>query len=412
MSLQLLRCVLLLSLSAGVANAGNLFRSGFESNQIQQTTGNSVEGWLWNLGSAPTFATAIKNGGAYSLRVNPASSLINAVRTFTAAASGRTYYVKFSFYVTTLPSVDVLISDVQNSTATNYAEIRLTTGGALQLWDGTTQVGSNSSTLSTATWYTIEFSYVYTSGALVARLNGTQFASGTGTASGAVDRVEVLNYPSCNADYYFDDVIVNDDQGSAENSWPAAQKILWLFPVSDLRKGNWTNGGGGTTNIFEGVNNTPPTGNTTDADGKSIKDVNASTTDTIYFNFTDYTTAGIGTYDVIKTVQFLARSGEHSATATKTGKIYMYSNPATSGTTHNFGADAGAHGTEISNWRTTYDAIQYAPSVTNGTQPVACGIKTSNQTTGVEYDLMAIQVSYLVGSAPAGGDVRRERRIF
>src|SRR5213079_3376565 len=57
-----------------------------------------------------------------------------------------------------------------------------------------------------------------------------------------------------------DDVAINDISGTTQTSWPGEGNIVLLKPTSDNQIGSWTGGAGGTTNLWDAVNNTPPVG--------------------------------------------------------------------------------------------------------------------------------------------------------
>ena len=379
-----------------------VFKSGFELNRIGA---NSAEGWTAVTGSGVTVQSTTKRSGNYALKATCSNSYGYIDKSLPALASGRSYYITVHVNITTNFSAMTPVALINNGN-TIPVEIHANTNGSLGLYTGTyhsmSQVGSNSAILS-AGHHTVEFKYTYTSGAIEARLDGTAFASGSAAASTATNNLQIgvglddINVAS--GEIYIDDVFVNDDQGASENGYAGAQKIVWLPAASDNNRGNWVDGGGGTSNLFESLNNTPPTGNTTDANGKQIKNLTSSgSVQNADFNAIDYTSAGIGGSDTIKTAQLIARCGNHAASLTIGGSILIVSNPtqASPDTFANFGT-ASAHGTEASaNWVTRYGTIQYSPSVTLGTDPVIRVTKTKlSSTNQCEVDLLGLMVSYL-----------------
>lgn len=393
-----------------------IFHSGFELNQIGA---NTAEGWGAMTGSAFSVQGTTKRSGSYAAKVLFSSSTGYTSAAITQMATGRTYYFTIHLYVGSNPSSATPICDFfRNSTPWPYGGvIKLNTNGSVGLWvgdavSGLTQVASNSGVLS-AGWHTIELSYVYSSGAVAARIDGgADFASGSTTTSIALNRIELgggLDDGNVTSgEIYIDDVIVNDDQGAtSENTYAGAQKVLWLPATSDNNRGNWLDGGGGTSNLFESLNNTPPTGNTTDANAKQIKNATSSgSVQNADFNAIDYSSAGIGAGDTIKTVQLIARCGNHASSLTIGGSILIVSNPAEASpdTFTNFGTSS-AHGTEASaNWVTRYGTIQYSPSVTLGTQAVIRITKTKlSSTNQCEVDALGLMVTYLASTGVSVG---------
>jgi hypothetical protein len=117
--------------------------------------------WLNGFG-APAVATDFVHGGhVKSIKYRPNTADANAARGTMADAGGR-YSVWI--YLVALPSATSTLISLDNATqTTDIVRIRITTGGVLQLFDGSTQLGSNGATLSTGQWYRISSAYVITS---------------------------------------------------------------------------------------------------------------------------------------------------------------------------------------------------------------------------------------------------------
>jgi hypothetical protein len=197
-------------------------------------------------------------------------------------------------------------------------------------------------------------------------------------------------------DIYFSDFVLNDDQGSDENSYPDPQEhVGYLMPIGENAIGGWTGGGGGVTNLFDAVNNAPPAGNSSETDQTNVKNAVASATDNIDFVCQPYSILGIGSGYNIHVVRAIVRHGEHTATNTKAGAVLIALNPLQpSEDGFTFGGDAGAHGTEIGNWRTTFGAPQYSPTVAYETNPIVRVGKRTATTDVVCCDFVALIVSY------------------
>jgi hypothetical protein len=197
-------------------------------------------------------------------------------------------------------------------------------------------------------------------------------------------------------DVYFSDFVLNDDQGSDENTYPDANEhVGYLFPIGENVISNWTGGAGGTTGLYDAVNNAPPLGNSSETDLTNIKNAVASAADDIDFVCSAYSSLGIGAGYNVHVVRAIVRHGEHTAANTKAGAVLVATNPAQSVEDgFNFGGNAGAHGTEISNWRTTYGAPQYNPTLAHETNPVVRLGKRTAITDVVCCDFIAIIVTY------------------
>lgn len=269
------------------------------------------------------------------------------------------------------------------STATGAAA-RLTSGGKVQFWDEAagTQVGSDSAaTVATGTYYRIEMLLTVNASntaitTIELRLDGTTVATGTftgGSFGGQFDvGWQVGALPGANTVMYADDLASNDNQGSVNNSWAGSGKVILMAPISDNARGAFTGGAGGTTNLWDAINNTPPVGvaDASATDTSQIKNKTTTNPTSYDGNLDTYTNAGIGTTDTINSIQVWVNTGEDSATGTKAGTAQMVSNPAIGTVSFNFGNDAGAQGTYVGNWFWSKTAFSEAPSVTLGTAPV------------------------------------------
>jgi hypothetical protein len=208
----------------------------------------------------------------------------------------------------------------------------------------------------------------------------------------------------------FDDLAINDSQGSSENSFPDdSGKIVAMIPVSDNSRGGWTGGGGSTTNTYLGLIKIHPLGFCVSTpyveyDSTQIKNSVSSSTDNYDVNIQSYSTVGVAANDTILLVQSLARTGEHATANIKAGAVALLSNPTDAGeTSFSFGHDEGMHtfddnGVASSGiWRNAYGAIVYRPSVTLGTSPVARVGKRTATTDQVCVDFLGVLMEYKTG---------------
>lgn len=120
---------------------------------------------FWTIESGtPVVATDFVHGGHIKSIQYPASATapILGARGAATDAGGRfSYWI----YLNTLPSSTGTIQSLcQASFGTDIAKLRLTSGGILQLTNGSnTQIGSNGATLSTGQWYRICYTWKITS---------------------------------------------------------------------------------------------------------------------------------------------------------------------------------------------------------------------------------------------------------
>jgi hypothetical protein len=333
-------------------------------------------------GATVVIQSTVKRSGTYAYHCNSGAGGVTSYLGALAMSSSGASYVRFAIRVSTLPSSTVRICRPQASNAN--ISVRLTSGGKLQLWNevAASQIGSDSAaTIAVDTWYRVELYWNEAGAGAVddgeLRLDDTTVASFTnldlGTTSGTF-QFGWVDSPGANRSLYVDDLCQNTTTGSDQNSWPGDGKIVLLLPISDsIRDALWTGGAGGTSNLFEAVNNTPPTGTASETDSTQIEHAGGAggTTDDYEATMTTYSTAGLVSGDTVTVVQLLVAHGEDINTGTKVLSSEVLSNPAiASSGNFNAGNDAGALATYPSTWTIHRGTIAYAPSVTLGTSPV------------------------------------------
>lgn len=307
--------------------------------------------------------------------------------------------------------------DWSGNGTTNGGSVRLTSGGKLQLFNDVTdtQIGSDSAmTVAVDTWYALELSVLINTGAtdtLEARVDGTSIASGTSlsltdTLSDVARlRLGVLT-STTSFSVYFDDFAINADVGAQQLSWPTVDgtygstknKIVAGLPISDSVVGSWTGGAGGTTNLFDAVDNAAPAGTASETDTTQIENaINGGGTNYVA-NMQDYTTAGVPSGATIAVLMGYCSHGEDATSGAKTGQYKAASNPSGTFKTFTFGGDGGALGTWPTNWKDT-NFVEYSPSVTLGTSPTFELDKTDTGTTVASVCFMGYQVQYNEASA-------------
>ena len=124
---------------------------------------------------------------------------------------------------------------------------------------------------------------------------------------------------------------------------------MLLKPISDASIGSWTTGSGGTTNLYEAVNNIPPAGLSNASMTNTSQIINSSTDASYYIaNLETYSSAGI-TNDshVINGVHVAIAHARNATTNALAGSNYVWFNPQNIlGSTFNYGnSTANAAGT-------------------------------------------------------------------
>ena len=209
--------------------------------------------------NAPALETSLQRSGTHALRIS--NSAAEGIRHLFTSAQG-SFFFRFYLYIVTLPNATNIIGGFRTSGA-NVVNVRLTAAGNLQLWNNedSAQVGSNSSALSTATWYRVEMACDTTTLAatvVAARIDGTEFASGTINLAINPPNVGCSCPGDTTLDYIVDDLALNDSTGSFQNSYPGEGEIIHLRPNEAGDNAAWTRGGTDSGANFSQVDEITP----------------------------------------------------------------------------------------------------------------------------------------------------------
>lgn len=391
---------------------GRLRTIGFEAKAL--TGAGLGNPFFEGSGSAgTTIDTATKRSGNASAQCNSGAgnttAFVKVELTAAEIATPTPIFARGYFFFDTLPSVTTRVLIFTNITSSAACSARVTSAGKLQLWDDSsnTQVGSDSvTTLATGVWYRIEMSYAGggTTFSSELRLDGVTVASGSGL-SGLAISVSLLDFgwvtaPGAASICHVDDIAVNNNTGTVQNSFPGAGSVRLLIPVSDNSRTGWTAGAGSTTNLFAAVDNEAPAGLTAGSatNTSQIKDVVSSATDNYDTNVQDYLTAGIPSNAIITLAQAVCDEGQGITTGSKSGALQIVSNPAQAAEDSFTYAStlAGAVGAWPTGWEAFWGSPQYSPTVTLSAQPVLRVGKRTATTREVDVDFMGIEVEYTV----------------
>lgn len=392
---------------------------GFSSNDPKYT--RYFEGFT--AGAVTSDATIARLGIGRSLKCDSTGG--NAVacsRIFIdpSVQDGGAWTRCYFYFASALPSADCQIMQFLNGSSAPLISARLTSAGKLQLWNETgtpAQIGSDSAaTLVADTWYRIELkdhSVAGASDSVELRLGGVSVASATLSLSDldAVDiQVGWVSAPGASRVCYVDDLGSNDNTGSDQTSWPGDGKVVLLLPISDAQVGSWTGGAGGTTNLWEAINNTPPVGTDSQTDTSQIENVVSEGGTSYIANMATYSSAGITLDDTITVVQLMVDCAEDSATGTKLGTQKIASNP-TAGTALFMQFGSVISGGALGVWPVLWGInpalpgvdgnLIYSPSVTLGTSPTVEIDRTSSGATIASVDFVGLYVEYVPVEAGA-----------
>lgn len=192
---------------------------------------------------------------------------------------------------------------------------------------------------------------------------------------------------------YLSHLTINDSTGENQNSWGGFEKVKAVKVASDKKRDtNWVDGNSGTTNLFESLNNTPPTGISGSTNGTKIKNATSTTTQVYQANLETYTAAGLVEGDVVKVAMPIFRISNSTTTARSLG-LEGVSNPAITEKLANT-ISGTAVGTDPTGWTTQAGNVVYNPSLTFGTAPVVQVRKNAASTNVVAVDMLMMYVSY------------------
>jgi len=186
--------------------------------------------WTVTNGSV-TIQSTIARTGPNSMQANTIANIILLTHPVHPIAAGVQWFTQFGLYVASTPSENLSLVSLSSSGVSYPVAIGLRTDLGLTLLDGTsTEIGSPSGPISLNTWYYVEMSYNFDDGAISGRVDGVEFASGTTDASISVNLISIGVYDlpngnGANADLYYDDIIVNNSNGSVDNTWPGGAGV-------------------------------------------------------------------------------------------------------------------------------------------------------------------------------------------
>lgn len=218
-----------------------LWSSGLELN----TTTSNVEGLF--VSGTNSIVTSVVRSGSYGFRTNPTTSSGLGNYVFQSSDASGVFFGRVYLRIASLPTSDTEVCTFFSAGALGHkVGIRVTTTGVAQLRniEDSAQVGSDGPTLSTNTWYLVELKIdtsTLSSTVVEGKIDGTSFASGTINLANHVNRFTWGVQTSATADFYFDDIAVNDSSGSFQNSYPGAGKIIHLKPNAAGDNTDWTN---------------------------------------------------------------------------------------------------------------------------------------------------------------------------
>lgn len=218
--------------------------------------------------NAPVIETSLQRSGLAAYRIANAAAAEGFTYIFTAAQGN--YFSRVYLKLVALPTLTSTLGGFSAGT-NNKVTIRVTSGGALQLFNAedNAQVGSDSSALSTGVWYRIEMNVNTTT--LNATTVEAKIDGAAAFASGTIDLAVNPTSFGCfmltgdlTLDFIVDDIALNDDSGSFQNTYPGECKgIFHLYPNGNGDNSAWTGSDADSTDNYLLVDEFPPDDATT-----------------------------------------------------------------------------------------------------------------------------------------------------
>jgi hypothetical protein len=195
------------------------------------------------------------------------------------------------------------------------------------------------------------------------------------------------------SDLIFDDAAYPDSTARVELAVPSADSAVGS---------GWTDSGGSSTNLFQSVDNTPPTGiaDTTSNAGHQVRNASSALADYVA-TLPTYTAMGLATGDTVNAVKIFCSRGAPVTTGAKSGSL-AGSNPTQTAVTFASYFSGTTAGTYPTGWLYTEHALAAAPSVTLGTAPTITLAITGGTSTRIAMCCsMGMWVEYTPAAAAA-----------
>jgi hypothetical protein len=213
--------------------------------------------------TAPVVETSIKRSGNAAWRISNAAAIEGFSQIHTASQGA--FFSRFYLYLVALPTNAGTVLASWRATGARKIDVRVTTGGALQLFnaeDGA-QIGSDSSALDLETWYRIETTYdstTLTATTTSARIDGVEFASGEIDITATPNRFTVGTIAGdATLDYIVDDLAINDTAaGGDQDTWPGEEEVIVLRPNGNGASSQWTGSDADSTDNYLLLDEVPP----------------------------------------------------------------------------------------------------------------------------------------------------------
>jgi len=382
--------------------AERLFTSGFEMQADVAPVDMNRQLEFDNAGSSfwvTKIQTDIKHGGAAAMRAQATSSGTLNDFTFVASPVLTDMYLRFYFYIATCPAADAVIAAFWDTGVdANEGTLWLEPDCQLHLTDDeVTLDGQGTTVLNTGQWYRIEWNYD-AGDQMIVRIDGVEeIDSGTHTG----DNVDSISFGlnASTADVYYDDLAINDTNGSTQTSFPGIGYVVQMQPNGDGDNNNCLSGD--STSIDE---------LTPDDDTSFCQLDDDAGTDILDVAVESSSNAGIASTDTVTLVQVGARFSALTAAAVtwnarvksaSGGTVSSGSTRGSATTAYWTNDDAVARTYSLTSYTDPTTGVAWTPTGTNSIDNMQIGILGSDANPDVKVTTLWANVEYVQVEVPS-----------
>ncbi|HLC22261.1 MAG TPA: glycosyltransferase, partial [Candidatus Nanoarchaeia archaeon] len=274
--------------------SGRIWSSGFELNSLTQ----GVEwDYVWHP-SYMTLSAGAARSGSYGLDINVTSNTAEVEKILPSADV--VYMRTFLKFPSSVPTSTYYLMVIYDPDYNRYWQVKINSSSQLELENNAYSTVATTS-ISAGDWHRLELKIDVSnpsSTSVEAKLDGATFA--TDSSDFSYRSNPYLKYArlgptgtSTTGQVYLDDIAINSDVGSYQNSWPGDGKIVHLKPNAAGDASDWTND-------YTYVDETTPDDATTLVASNTANQIDDH-------NIENSSTAGIASSDTISLVQVGAR---------------------------------------------------------------------------------------------------------
>ena len=259
------------------------------TNGAEEGTATLSNGHWSGSGGTPTAVTTHPRSGSYEYRFDPGEALL---RQLYFANSDRIMYARAYLYPDSYPTTDSAIMRIVLSGGDDWVVMLSTTGTlylALKIIGVFVQQGAATAAIGTGSYVGyVEFKADTINNVMGFRWNGTEISGDQAIAGGQTFGASG-NEPTFGLDVasighggllFMDDIAINDDQGSFQNSWPGAAEVINLRPNAAGDNAGWAIITGEASN-YQAVDEVTPDDATSYVQGDPVNETDDHNVDAV-----------------------------------------------------------------------------------------------------------------------------------